>query len=121
LKSVKKLDFDGNPNTLIFFATDEGDFFKIDKANKKIEFRTASGDFIKVDKNGNIDISTMESSKGEITINCKSNVIINAKSVEITHIGSGTVIPKATGGPFNCLKFDPMTGVPHQGTKVINT
>ena len=126
LSDVRNLNFDGNPNTLIFFETDEGDFFKIDKENKIIEFRTAYNDFIKVDRNGNIEINTMEATgilNGKITINAKGEVQINAPVVSIPHDASGLVTPNVTGtgGPFCALPVDPMTGMVHQGFKVVNS
>jgi len=42
---------------------------------------------------------------------------------DLTKVSTMFVTPDPTGGPFNCLLFDPLTGVPHQGriaTGIIN-
>lgn len=124
LGKVKNLDFDGNPDVMIFFATDKGDFFKVDRKNKKMELRTSSGDFIEIDNSGDIEINTKSADGllgGNITINAKGTVTINAPVVEVPNRTGAVVEPSVKGGPFNSMMFDPITGAPHQGTKVTNS
>lgn len=78
------------PNSMIFFETDAGEYFKINKATNTTTYRHASGLFITIDVDGNIEIdntdisvsnnpdnSSDSSTIGNITINCKSNFNIN--------------------------------------------
>ena len=32
-----------------------------------------------------------------------------------------TVAPQPLGGPYNCIPFDPLTGMPHQGRVITGT
>jgi hypothetical protein len=107
LNSVSNLNFTGDPNTLIFFATDNGDYFKINTLTKETEYRASNGDFIKIDILGNI---TVDSSN-----NPTSMITINAPFVKIAHKVSGTVLPDPTGGPFCALPLEPITGAILQG------
>jgi hypothetical protein len=78
------------PDSMIFFETDTGEYFKINRATNISTYRHASGLLIDIDADGNItidntdiDISTdpnnasNSSSIGNITINCKSDFSIN--------------------------------------------
>lgn len=112
------------PNNLIFFKTDNGDIFSINLITKETTYLTSQGVKFYVDRQGNIEIDTTAVKipmQGAITINANGPVTINAPIVKIPHNVSGVVTPDPTGGPFNSLIFDPITGAPHQGTMVTNT
>lgn len=108
------------PNNMIFFETDNGDYFEINRVTKEIEFKTSTGDIINIDGQGNITIETTNILGGKIDIISKGAVTIKAPSVEIKHDILASVTPNPTGGPFNTLLFDPYTGSIHQGTLVTN-
>jgi hypothetical protein len=135
LSSIKNLNFNGDPDTLIFFCTDDGEYFKINKKTKESEYRTATGDFIKIDSQGNIEINTTGANilQGKITINTKADVTVNvdqtnllgtitlnAPIVKIPHSKLAVVNPDPTGGPMNCLINCVYSGVTHSGQMVIN-
>ena len=48
---------DDYPNTMIFFETDEGDFFKINRKTLETTYHTASGVTILIDPKGNVEMS----------------------------------------------------------------
>lgn len=115
------------PDTMVFYETTNGDYFKINRKTFESIERHASGIFITKDINGNITIDTTDCNTGNLTIisngdiNVKANNInldapigvkINASKIEFP---KGPVVPDSAGGPFNCLLFDPLTGVPHSG------
>jgi hypothetical protein len=136
LSKINNLNFTGDPDILIFFATDQGEYFKINRKTKETEYRTATGDFVKIDNSGNIEINTENAigtrngkltinSKGSIEVNVNSNIstdfiTLNAPIVKIPHNVSGKVTPDITGGPMNCLKLCPYAGMIHQGQTLKN-
>jgi hypothetical protein len=136
LSKISNLNFNGDPNTLIFFVTDDGEYFKINKTTKETEYRTATGDSIKIDSQGNIEINTTNVStplQGKITINTKADVTVNvdksnqlgtvtvnSPNVKFIHDVLGTVTPNPTGGPFCALPLCIYSGANHQGTDLKN-
>lgn len=109
------------PNNMVFFETDEGDFFTINRKTGFVKFyHGRSKSFVTIDKLGNMIIDVEGSPIGTITINAKTKVEVNSPLVTIPHTALGSVIPDPTGGPFNCLLLDPVTGAVHQGTDNIN-
>lgn len=48
------------PDTLLFFETDKGDYFTINKRRSEITFHSAGGAMIRIDNKGNISIDTTE-------------------------------------------------------------
>jgi hypothetical protein len=135
LTNIPHLNFNGDPNILIFFTTSDGEYFKINKKTKESEYRTSTGDFVKIDSQGNIEINTTGANllQGKITINTKADVTVNvdqtnlagtitlnAPNVKIPHTAIGTVAPDPTGGPFCGLPLCIYSGILHQGTTVIN-
>lgn len=97
------------PNTLIFFETDNGDQFKINTLTREVEFKTSHGDKISVDTLGNI------------TVHGILKITVEAPIVEVANTAGAVVTPNPTGGPFNCLPYDPITGAVHQGKIVVNS
>jgi hypothetical protein len=88
------------PNNMIFYQTDNGDYYTINRTTRKTTLHHSSGT--------------------EITIDLTGKVTISAWCISIPHKATGTVAPDPTGGPFNALPIDIFTGTPHQGTTVIN-
>ena len=163
------------PNNMIFFETDRGDFFRVNRRtgeselnlssglniliteNGRVELKTfgedtdsstggsfdidLSGDFVVTNLRGNTTIksnnvsvesygeTTINSNYG-VTVNSTGTVEINTNNFSVNPLNAGVfkgnisspeetamvvVTPNPTGGPLNCLLFDPLTGVPHQG------
>lgn len=65
---------DDYPNTMIFFETDEGEYFKINRQQNLTFYKTASGVTISIDDGGNIDIDTSTSDTGNVTINAGGEI-----------------------------------------------
>ncbi len=61
------------PDTMVFFETDEGEFFKINRKTFTTTYHTASGINFIIDKDGNVDINTEGTNSGDITITTKDN------------------------------------------------
>ena len=120
------------PNSMIFFETDQGDYFKVNRATNESIYRHASGFIIKVDKDGNILIDDEGVNTGDLQINVKGNLDIKVGgncAIEATGsldlIGTNTTLKgnldvtlNAPGGSAwvpNVLPADPFSGVPHGG------
>jgi len=97
------------PNNLIFFETKNGDYFEINTFTKEVEFRSSHGNIISIDSIGNILVDGI------------LKVTVKAPIIDFPHTTTGAVTPNPTGGPFNCLPYDPITGAVHQGTILTNT
>lgn len=78
------------PNSMIFFETDTGEYFKINRETNTTTYRHASGLLLEIDVDGNLVIdntdvsvssnpnnSSDSSTIGNITINCKSDFNVN--------------------------------------------
>ena len=59
------------PNTLLFFETDAGDYFKINKKLHNVTFHSASGVLSTIDKDGNIELNTEDTETGDVVIKDK--------------------------------------------------
>ena len=97
------------PNTIVIFQTMTGNYSTLNRLTGEFKIVQSTGAKIVIKPSGEIDV--------------ESPTFINIKSpfVKIEHTAMGTVLPDPTGGPFNCLIFDPVTGSPHQGQLVSNT
>lgn len=105
------------PESIIFFETENGDYFKINKATLEMTFRHASGTVIKINKSGDINIDNKSSDNGELNINIKGDVKISSnKNVEIV---AGQKISLNTLDSSlwlpNTMAVCPYTGSPHGG------
>ena len=81
---TKNLNFkagitDDYPNTMVFFETDAGEYFKINRKTRTSTYRHASGVMITIDQHGNINIDnkgvTLE--KGDFVVNIEGNTTLN--------------------------------------------
>jgi hypothetical protein len=95
----KNVDY---PDNMIFFETDNGDKFEINRRRKSVLFEHSSGTKIEIDAIGNVTID----SKG--SINLKHGLFLTDNG--------GAVIPEGQG-PFCALPSCVITGTPHTGTK----
>ena len=57
------------PDTMLFFETDDGEYFKINRKTHTTTYRTASGVLMSIDKDGNLEVYTESSKTGNITFN----------------------------------------------------
>lgn len=90
------------PDTMVFFETDAGDKFTINRNTGDTIFTHKSGSLIKIDGTGNITIEGTQ----QVTIN----------HANILTVAGSNVIPNSSGkGPLCAIPFDPITGLPHVG------
>jgi hypothetical protein len=81
------------PNNMVFFETDNGDYFEIDRETSMVSFNHKSGTSIKIYNNGNVEIN----SKGElITITGAKNC--NVYGTESTNLGGNMHVLYSTDG-----------------------
>jgi hypothetical protein len=125
---------DDYPDTMIFFETDGGEYFKINRKSGLSEYRHVSGLIVRIDSSGNLTIENNDTETGDVSINVKGNLDITAggdinltsntgniemrSAVGEATIDGVTVNIKFVGGTLwspNVLPADPFTGVPHGG------
>jgi len=116
-KYKSKLAGKNYPDTMVFFETDDGDYFTINKRTKMITFATATGATITINKNGDISIdTTIADSKNGGRFSLEVNGNINLKTIgDITIDASGAVSdlpvvnPVETPDPLNPPTVTPST------------
>jgi hypothetical protein len=67
------------PDTMVFFETDQGEYFKINRKTYLTTYKHASGTIITIDKQGNININNNFSPGvgGNLTIGIEGNTTLN--------------------------------------------
>ena len=106
------------PNTMVFFETDVGESFKINRTTGKTIYRHSSGTMITIAKDGSVEFSTDPSETGNLVINVKGNAEVCATKLTVGEVGFASLVtpaPPTEGGPFCALLQCLFTGVPHQG------
>lgn len=115
LKDFESDIYDDYPDTMVFFESDEGDYFKINRRSREATYKSASGTFLKIDSQGNVTIDTTASregsfkvlAKGDIELNTRKTLTLSAlQGLDFKSIGLSAWQP-------NILPVDPMTGIPH--------
>lgn len=109
------------PDTMVFFETDNGDYFKINRNTLDMEFRHASGLLIMVDKDGNVEVDNTKTNNGNFHFHVSGNVVIDSAGDATIQTGPTGAIRLKTGSGDsqlwqpsvlpNCL----FTGTPHGG------
>jgi len=100
-KMPKNKDTD-YPDNMIFFETDHGDRFEINRKKDTVLFEHSSGTKVKIDKLGNVDIESKVSIKTYHKLFLEDSVSI--------------VIP-GEKGPFCAIPICPYSGLQHIGNK----
>jgi hypothetical protein len=111
------------PDTMVFFETDEGESFKINRKSGKTIYRHSSGTIFTVSLDGGIEISTDPSDTGNLIINVKGDAEVMATNLTVGTTGFASVVTPVSpteGGAFCALPSCLFTGAPHQGKKVTN-
>jgi hypothetical protein len=108
------------PNTMVFFETDNGDYFKINRKTLEAEFRHASGLIITIDQNGNVNFDNSVTEDGNVNISVNGNVQISAKDdVKVSTLEGDIYLQSGTGDSAlwqpNILPNCMFTGAPHGG------
>ena len=65
------------PDTMVFFETDDGEYFKINRKTYTSTYRHASGLMVIIDKLGNLTIDNKKVGEGNVTINVEGNTTLN--------------------------------------------
>lgn len=89
------------PDTIIFYQTKTGNYSTLNRTTGEYKIVSQTG--------------------SKITMKASGEVEVDALIISFPHTAAATVTPDPTGGPFCAIPFCPLTGLPHQGTKVINT
>lgn len=90
------------PNTMVFYETDNGDKFTINRSNGDTKFIHRSGTQITIDATGNLLIDGTQ----QVTIN----------HANLLTVAGSTVIPDLTyKGPLCAIPVCPLTGLSHVG------
>lgn len=113
---------DDYPNTMVFFETDNGDHFIINRKTGEVDIRFSSGTTINNLIDGTLNINTENTQLGGGNINIFGQSQINIKSgLKITidsasiEFPPGVVAPTGNG-PLCAMPMDPLTGLPQTGT-----
>lgn len=86
------------PDNMIFFETDDGDRFEINRKKKTMLFEHSSGTKIVIERNGDTVVERKDGSKvelegGNINIEANSKVVINPGPLGSISLGKGATIP----------------------------
>jgi len=101
-RNMPKNKDDDYPDNMIFYETDNGDTFEINRRRHTTTFTHSSGTKIHIDRLGNVEID--------------SNMSIKTKHKLFLEDDGGFVIPD-TQGPYNAIPICPLTGAPHIGRR----
>jgi hypothetical protein len=89
------------PNTILLYQTKNGSYCSINKLTGEYKIVNPVG--------------------AKITMSALGEVSIDAPIVSISHKAGALVTTDPTGGPFCAIPICPLTGIPHQGSSVINS
>ena len=111
---------DDYPDTMVFFETENGDYFKINRKTLKMTFRHASGLMFTIDKDGNTKVDNT-ATDGAFTLNIAGDVNVNSQGdTKITTGPNGAI--KLVSGDGTTSLWNPnvlpnclFTGAPHGG------
>lgn len=104
------------PNSMVFFETDEGEFFKINRSSMETTYRHSTGVQIVIDGSGNITIdnSTVQGdgninfkSLGDITLESTTGSVNIQAELGYVNLGKNAAISA------NNYPVDPITNAPH--------
>jgi hypothetical protein len=98
---VPNLHFDANkdedyPDSVIFYETTKGDYFKINRKRGEYTIKTGAGCFLKMHENGDITITNESSSNGELNVSIKGKIKIDNRRND-TEIVTGSHSTSAFG------------------------
>ncbi len=108
------------PNTMVFFETDNGDYFKINRKTLEAEFRHASGLIITIDKEGNANFDNSVASEGNVNLSVTGDVQVSAQGdIKLSTLEGNIYLQSASGDTAlwqpNILPKCMFTGLPHGG------
>jgi len=93
------------PNSVIFYETSNGDYFKINRAKGEYIIKTGAGVFFKMCENGDVVLSNESSEKGDLNVTLNGNITIDNRYGNtynyvnnISTSAFGDISTKANGG-----------------------
>jgi len=98
LPTSKDVDY---PNTMVFFETDNGDSFEINRVQQTSKYTHSSGTSIHISKDGSVTIDSV----GSITTDHDDLLTVNGSTVTPTGVG-----------PLCAIPICPFSGMLHTGT-----
>lgn len=115
--AISNVKDDDYPNTIVIYDDLNGNKKYFNRRTGESVEKFTNGVEINTDINGDMEIDTTACTTGNITINGRSILKLDAAIIETP---AGTVIPGVTGG-LNCLVVDPILGISHAGTTLIRS
>jgi uncharacterized protein involved in type VI secretion and phage assembly len=67
------------PDSVIFYETKNGDYFKINRLKGEYIVKTGGGVFLKFSENGDIELTNTSSENGDVKLNIKGNFDIDQR------------------------------------------
>lgn len=109
------------PNNMIFFETNKGTSFEIDREKDDILFTHKSGTKVKFSIDG--DSGKVSIDVDEVEIKATGKTTFSGTRVEMKHSGiwsdnGRVVVPDPAGGPYCAILTCPYSGLPHQGNMI---
>lgn len=103
------------PESLVFFETDFGEFFKINTATGESTYRHASGLTIRFNKEGDLTIDSAKTDSGKFTITMKGDVDLTTDGDVNVSTTKGQIKLGGSSAtqPCNNLPLCLITGAPH--------
>lgn len=65
------------PDSVIFYETKNGDYFKINRAKGELIFKTGAGVFFKFNENGDVELTNTSSENGDLKLSIKGNFTLD--------------------------------------------
>lgn len=119
LKSMTAKKNDDYPNTMVFFETDAGDYFSINRTKQIATFKHASGLIITIDATGNMLVDNTQTT-GTVNIKVAGDVDISSQGT--VTLQSAEQIKLIAGNSSlwqpNVIPTCPFTGAPHSLTQL---
>jgi len=83
-KNLSTIPGEDYPNIMLFFETDEGDSFYINRVTFETFYTHASGLTIKIDAKGNISMESNDAEKGDLSIVMKGDISITSETGNVS-------------------------------------
>ena len=68
------------PNSVIFYETSNGDYFKINRAKGELIIKTGSGALLRISEDGTVELNNTASEKGDLKLSLKGNITIDNRN-----------------------------------------
>lgn len=105
------------PESVVFFETENGDYFKINRRTLEMTFRHASGLIIKVNKSGDVTVDNKTTKNGSVNFNIRGDVNVSSNKSVTIQAADEITLKTADGSLWkpNVVDVCPFSGLPHGG------